>query len=290
MTKIINNISEILDLYDLFILDQWGVMHDGVYGYDYAINSVNKLIENNKKLIILSNSSKRKISTVNRLKSLGFDKNNFIEVMTSGEMVWQELKYSIQNYGNKLNNCFHILDESKEDGLQFREGLNKFRFVTDINEANFILACTPFKNMEPLDYIPTLKSAQSRNLVMFCANPDFITIEKKIKKNIFCMGTIADLYDHMGGEVIILGKPSNEIYLESTKKIKQLNKTRTIAVGDSIDHDILGASNFNIDSILISSGIHKDLFNNGFEIGLDYIKKSNKWDCKPTYICADFCF
>ena len=129
MTKIINNISEIIDLYDLFILDQWGVMHDGVYGYDYAINSVNKLIENNKKLVILSNSSKRKISTIKRLKSLGFDKDNFIEVMTSGEMIWQELKYSIQNYGNKLNNCFHILDDSKEDGLQFREGLDKFRFV-----------------------------------------------------------------------------------------------------------------------------------------------------------------
>ena len=44
---------------------------------------------------------------------------------------------------------------------------------------------------------------------MFCANPDFETIEKGNKdKNIFCMGTIADLYDHMGGEVIILGKPS----------------------------------------------------------------------------------
>ena len=30
MTKIINSFSEILDKYDMFILDQWGVMHDGI--------------------------------------------------------------------------------------------------------------------------------------------------------------------------------------------------------------------------------------------------------------------
>ena len=208
--------------------------------------------------------------------------------MTSGEMIWQELKNSIQNYGSDLNNCFHILDESKEDGLVFREGLNKFSFVSDIKKADFILACTPFENMQPIDYIPTLNSALEKNLIMFCANPDFVTVEKDSKKNILCVGTITDLYDRMGGKVIILGKPSKEIYFESTKEIEKLDKTRTIAIGDSLDHDILGASNFNIDSILISSGIHKDLFKNSVQIGLNEIKNSKKWDFEPTYICGSF--
>ena len=211
MTKIINSINEIIDLYDLFILDQWGVMHDGIKGYNHAIKSIIKLIEKNKKLIIISNSSKRKISSIDRLKSLGFDINHFIEVMTSGEMIWQELSNSIDNYGTKLKKCFHIYDTSKEDGLEFRDGLDKFKFVSDIKESDFILACTPFENTEPLDYIPILKNALDLNLIMFCANPDYITIEKNNKKNIFCMGTIADLYNHMGGKVVILGKPSKEI-------------------------------------------------------------------------------
>ena len=288
MTKIINNISEIINFYDVFILDQWGVMHDGSNGYHHAIEAINKLYNANKKLIIISNSSKRKLSSTQRLKSLGFNKNHFVEVMTSGEMIWQELKNSIQNYGSNLNNCFHILDDSKEDGLEFREELNNFNFVTDINKANFILACSPFVNMEPIDYIPILKIALEQNLIMFCANPDYVTIEQNNLNNIFCMGTIADLYDHMGGEVIILGKPSKEIYLESIKKIKEFDKTRTIAVGDSIDHDILGASNFGIDNILISSGIHKEIFQNSIEIGLNYIKNSKKWHCEPTYICTSF--
>ena len=288
MSKIIESITDIVSLYDVFILDQWGVMHDGYKGYDHAINSVEKLIKENKKLIIISNSSKRKTSSISRLKSLGFDKNHFIEVMTSGEMIWQEIETSIYKYGNDLKNCFHIYDKSKEDGLEFRNGLEKFNFVSNISEANFILACTPFENTEPIDYIPILKDAVDMNLLMFCANPDFVTIEKNNDKNMYCMGTIADLYDHMGGRVVILGKPSKEIYKVSCKKIEDFNKSKIVAIGDSLDHDILGANNFNIDSVLISSGIHKDLFVNGPQIGLNDIKNSKKWNFSPTYVCENF--
>jgi len=288
MSKIIESITDIVSLYDVFILDQWGVMHDGYKGYDHAINSVEKLIKENKKLIIISNSSKRKTSSISRLKSLGFDKNHFIEVMTSGEMIWQEIETSIYKYGNDLKNCFHIYDKSKEDGLEFRNGLEKFNFVSKVNDANFILACTPFENTEPIDYVPILKDAVDMNLLMFCANPDFVTIEKNNDKNMYCMGTIADLYDHMGGRVVILGKPSKEIYKASCKKIEDFNKSKIVAIGDSLDHDILGANNFNIDSVLISSGIHKDLFVNGPQIGLNDIKNSKKWNFSPTYVCENF--
>ena len=288
MSKIIDSINDIISLYDVFILDQWGVMHDGYKGYDHAINSVEKLIRENKKLIIISNSSKRKMSSVGKLKSLGFDKNNFIEVMTSGEMIWQEIATSIHSYGDNLQNCFHIYDSSKEDGLEFRNGLEKFNYVSNINDANFILACTPFENSEPIDYIPILKDALDMKLVLFCANPDFVTIEKKNNKNIYCMGTIADLYEHMGGKVVILGKPSKRIYEESCKKIEDLNKSKIVAIGDSLDHDIFGANNFNIDSILISTGIHKDLFVDGLELGLNKIKNSKKWNFSPTYVCENF--
>ena len=102
------------------------------------------------------------------------------------------------------------------------------------------------------------------------------------------MGTVADLYDHMGGKVIILGKPSNEIYEESCKKIEVFDHTRILAIGDSLDHDILGANNFGIDSVLISNGIHKDLFKNSLEIGMKEIENNNKWNFSPTYICEIF--
>ena len=56
--KLISGISEIIDKYDVFILDQWGVIHDGKKGYTLAIECVQQLVKRNKKLIIISNSLK----------------------------------------------------------------------------------------------------------------------------------------------------------------------------------------------------------------------------------------
>ena len=253
----INSIIDIVYKYDNYLIDQWGVMHDGISGYKHAIETINYLKKKNKNLIIISNSSKRQTSSEEKLPKLGFKKNSFNKVLTSGEMIWRLIyeKYSKLNIKKK---CFHIYDNSKEDGLRFRDGLNNILFVDKIDDADFILACTPFVNMKPIDYIPILDKAIDNNLTMYCANPDFETIEKNKKQNIFCMGAIAEIYKKMGGEVIIQGKPDKSIYEEATSLIK-LDKTKTIAVGDSIFHDIKGANNFSIDSILVKSGIHKDL-------------------------------
>ena len=115
---------------------------------------------------------------------------------------------------------------------------------------------------------------------MYCANPDFETIENNNNQNIFCMGTIAEIYKTMGGEVIIKGKPEKDIYIESTSSIK-LDKMKTIAIGDSIFHDIKGANNFSIDSILVKSGIHKKIET------INMLCKNHK--ISPTYLIDDFC-
>lgn len=254
--KFINSIKELINNYDNFIIDQWGVMHDGVNGFKHAIDAIEFLKRSNKNLFVISNSSKREKSSESRLPKLGFEKDSFIRLLTSGEMIWNHLfnKYS-KIFPKKK--CFHIYDDTKEDGLIFRDGLN-LNFVDDIDEVDLILACTPFKNMQPIDYSPILEKAINKKLTMYCANPDFETIEKNSENNIFCMGAIAEIYKQMGGEVVIQGKPEEDIYIETTKSMK-LNKMRTLAIGDSIFHDIKGANNFNIDSLLIKSGIHKDL-------------------------------
>ena len=96
LVKNIECLSKILNKYDLFIIDQWGVLHNGIMGYHNAIDCIKNLTKSQKKLIIVSNSSKRKYSTINRLPKLGFDKEDFAEVLTSGEMIWQNL-YSKSN-------------------------------------------------------------------------------------------------------------------------------------------------------------------------------------------------
>ena len=138
-------------------------------------------------MIIISNSSKRKQSSINRLPILGFNSDLFDEVITSGEMIWRTISLSLEEYGNNLKKCFHIFDNSKEDGIKYRNGLKNIEFVSDIREANFILACTPYKNSQPIDYIPILNEAYKNKMLIFCANPDFETVEKVNNKNIFCL-------------------------------------------------------------------------------------------------------
>lgn len=274
---IINSVLDIIDKYENYIIDQWGVIHDGEIGYKHAIETIDYLEKNNKKLFIISNSSKRQKSSEDRLPKLGFNKKSFTSIQTSGEMIWQFINKKYSELQNKTK-CFHIYDESKEDGLLFRDGLN-LSFVDNIDDAEFILACTPYVNSQPIDYIPLLEKSINKNLIMYCANPDFETIERNNNQNIFCMGAVAEIYKKMGGEVIIKGKPENDIYIDTTKTIK-LDKTKTIAIGDSIFHDIKGANNFSIDSILIKSGIHKDSEN------INMLCKNHQ--IEPTYILDDF--
>ncbi|PPR53362.1 MAG: hypothetical protein CFH11_00460, partial [Alphaproteobacteria bacterium MarineAlpha5_Bin1] len=103
-----------------------------------------------------------------------------------------------------------------------------------------------------------------------------------------CMGTIAELYKNMGGEVFILGKPSCEIYEESTKKISNIDKSKILAIGDSIHHDIVGANNFGIDSLLITSGIHHDCFDQSSPQWQSDRNKLQKFGNEPTFVCSNF--
>ena len=39
----INSILEVINKYENFIIDQWGVMHDGTHGYKHAVKSIDFL-------------------------------------------------------------------------------------------------------------------------------------------------------------------------------------------------------------------------------------------------------
>lgn len=288
----INSLKDIYKNYDIFIIDQWGVMHDGNEVLPYAINCVDKLFDAEKKLVIISNSSKRKDSTLLNLNKLGFKINHFSEIMTSGEMIWKYLvnenSIEIKNHGN---NCYHINDETKEDSKDFLIGLEKFNFVDNIDNADFILGCTPFSKKKLLDYFPILNLALKKNMNFICANPDFEVFDSYLKKTQFCMGTISELYKNLGGKTFFLGKPSTEIYQESLRNMPNIPKTKILAIGDSLHHDILGATNFGIDSLLITStGIHQKYFDIKNPNWYSNINILQKLDIKPTFICSDFTF
>ena len=292
MTQVINivGLSEVIDQYDLFIIDQWGVLHNGQTGYHYAIDCVENLTTLQKKIIIISNSSKRRHTTIDKLPKLGFDKDNFTVVLTSGEMIWQNLYTKSKDFFKKLGlKCYHLADKTKEDGLKYVNGL-KYDFVENIEDADFILGCTTSPGLRTLDYVPLLEKAIQKNIPFICANPDYETVESSTENFIICMGAVAALYKDFGGSVFIMGKPSIEIYREATKNFKKITKKRMLAIGDSIHHDIKGAENFGIDSLLITSGIHKSIFDQSKPIWDNEKNNLLKYKIKPTYMCSKFQF
>ena len=144
--------------------------------------------------------------------------------------------------------------------------------------------------MRTLDYVPLLERAIKKNIPFICANPDYETVECSTENLIICMGTIAELYKDFGGLVYIKGKPSIEIYIEATKNFKRINKKKMLAIGDSIHHDIKGAINFGIDSLLITSGIHKSFFKQSNFIWDEENNYLTKFKIKPTYLSSKFQF
>ena len=288
----ITRLEEIYDNYDAFILDQWGVIHDGNKGYLNAIQCVEKLYSKKKILTIISNSSRKKEETIMRLPNFGFQSAHFHEVMTSGEMIWLSLKNKnnseVKNLGKK---CFHIYDQTKNEGEIFQKGLEKYIFVKNIEDADFILGCTPFFEKAVVDYIPLLNVAKEKDLLFVCANPDFESLEKKSNSLTFCMGTIAELYNSLGGKTFLLGKPSIEIYKKTFEELKNIKKSKILAIGDSLFHDIKGALNFGVDSLLITStGIHNDFFDNENPLWKTNNNSLKKLGIKPTYVCKELFF
>ena len=75
--KKIYSIKEIINNYDNFIIDQWGVMHDGSMAINMQLKQLNYLNRKNKNLFIISNSSKREKSSIEDFQAYGYKKELF---------------------------------------------------------------------------------------------------------------------------------------------------------------------------------------------------------------------
>ena len=87
----------LVDQFDAFFIDQFGVLMDATGRYSFAIEAIKNLSENNKPIILISNSGKRSEKTIKRLEKFGFDLALFTSVITSGEVAYWTIKNKIEN-------------------------------------------------------------------------------------------------------------------------------------------------------------------------------------------------
>lgn len=254
-TKKIVYIDQIIDLYDAFIIDIWGVIYDGFLPYIGTIECLNKIISLDKTIIFLSNAPRPKDTILKKLKNWDINVTEDM-VLTSGDLLRHQLIHkNNQLFSSLANNfCYHIGANLNEDIL-FGLDSNAIKPVEDINIANFLLITSYLEEDEDLDQFNSIfTKSLELNLPLVCANPD--TIVPHGDKRRFCAGFFAMKYANMGGEVYYYGKPDSKIFDFAFKMIEQknINKERTIMIGDTAETDIVGAYNFGIDSALTLSG------------------------------------
>ena len=259
MIPIFAGLSDIADRYDGFIVDLWGVLHDGVRAFPEAVACLERLRGRAKRVLILSNAPRRARAVAARNAELGIPARLCDGVMSSGEAAWQHLATRADPWYRALGRrCYHLGPE-RDRGL--REGLD-YDFVDGPAEADFILntgALSP--EDRPATYDALLIEALGRNLPMVCANPDLEVIRGARRE--ICAGTTALSYERLGGEVRYHGKPHPEIYETCFAMIGLPARARIAAIGDSLRTDIAGAQAAGIDGIFITGGLQ------GEELGVD---------------------
>ena len=252
--KLLPGISSIAPDYDGFILDLWGVIHDGVKLYDDVIDTLEKLHSENKAFIMLSNAPRRSSAVVELMIGMGMPEKFCDHVMSSGEATWQELRDRTDPWYDGIGgHCLHIgpdRDQSLFEGLHFE-------IVEDPTKVDIILNTGPWRDDERVeDYVDLMKQAAELDVPMLCANPDLVVIRGGTR--IICAGSLAARYEELGGRVRYLGKPHPSIYPHCFDILGISDKSRIIAVGDSLRTDIAGAKAADIDSLLVLGGIHGD--------------------------------
>ena len=98
-----------------------------------------------------------------------------------------------------------------------------------------------------------LRIARRRGIPLLCLNPDKVSIQPD-GRWVRCPGFFAERYASMGGEVISWGKPDAGIYAAAVSGLGQWR--RGLAIGDSLEHDIVGGESFGLDTMLVTRGIH----------------------------------
>jgi len=254
--SLLSGLVEIAGDYDGFILDLWGVLHDGTAPFPGVVDALTRLKRAGKRLAVLSNAPRRAALVEARMNEIGIARGLYDHVHSSGEAAWQHLKRRDDPFYAALGtHCYHI-GPARDDNMLEGAALER---VAEIADAEFILNTGPSDWDETVEqYEPLLQAARARDLPMICANPDLVVIHQGRRS--ICAGAVAERYRALGGRVRWHGKPYRAVYDTCFAALGIADRRRILAVGDSLRTDIAGANGAGIDALLVTGGIHAEEF------------------------------
>ncbi len=258
-TAIVDGVGAFIDAYEGFLIDQWGVLHNGETVYPGAHEVLVELARRGKQVVLLTNSGRRRSFNATRLQELGFNTRALAGIVTSGEATWQALSQrAAEPFASLGRRCVLF---TRADDMGPVDGLD-LELVNDPAEADFLYLTWLDALTHSIDEFDRLiEAAAARDLPMICSNPDRVApTEGGLTQ---APGSLAERYRAIGGRVIYVGKPHRPIYQACLDLLPELEPTEICGIGDSFEHDIQGAKNAGIAAAFVMRGIHAEAFPEG---------------------------
>jgi HAD superfamily hydrolase (TIGR01459 family) len=257
--KRINGLSEITDQFDLFLVDQYGVLHDGIAAYPGAIEGLAKIASSGRKVVVLTNSGKSAAANQARLAALGFAGFGY-DVVSSGEVALQGVKagafgqsYVTGGFVTGADVC--VIGRA---GETYAFSSDDFTLVPRPENATYlVIAGSDAPRTSLHAYRSALAPAAQIRVPAICVNPDITMIRDG--SLIPAPGAIARIYEELGGQIDYVGKPHQAIFRSAHALFDRIPVSRVAMIGDSPEHDVAGAKSMGFATVLVRTGIHAGL-------------------------------
>uniref|UniRef100_B0SWW7 HAD-superfamily subfamily IIA hydrolase like protein n=1 Tax=Caulobacter sp. (strain K31) TaxID=366602 RepID=B0SWW7_CAUSK len=250
MTDLPSGLSALADRYDVLLCDVWGVIHNGVESFPQACQALVEWRTHHGPVILISNSPRPSAAVVEQLDRLGVPRQAWSAFVTSGDATRTLL-------AARAPGPAWIVGPERDFTLY--EGLDLETAGPDDAAFVAVTGMVDDENEVPDDYRGRLAVAAERGLTLICANPDRVV--QRGSRLIYCGGALADLYESLGGEVLMAGKPYGPIYdlaLAEAEALKggPVDRSRVLCIGDGVITDVKGAQDQNLACLFIAKGIH----------------------------------
>lgn len=251
--KIYEGLAPLADQYDGYVLDLWGVVHDGRALYPGVAECLAMLRQRGKRVVFLTNAPRRAWFIQGMLDKMGLERGLYDGIISSGEVSWRWLKHRPEGWFQKFGpRAFHIGPERDlsvaEDGAA--------ELVATPEEADFLLNTgpDPDRGSHSVEaYRAALERCFAAKLPMVCVNPDRAVMVGGEK--LICAGALADIYLGWGGDVFEVGKPDPAVYGPVMEALEMTDRARVLAVGDTPHTDLAGAAAAGMDSLWAMTGL-----------------------------------
>ncbi|MCS6932035.1 MAG: TIGR01459 family HAD-type hydrolase [Acetobacteraceae bacterium] len=251
--RLLSGLSEIAPDYDGFILDLWGVVHDGRAPFPGTLPVLRALKAAGKPVVFLTNAPRRAHVIEAQLSAMGIPRDLYAAVVSSGEVARALLRDRRHPFFAPLPpRAFHI---GPERDLTVLEGLPD-ELVAHPSEAGYVLNTGPEPRLGQTGlagYLPLLSAARAAGLPMVCVNPDRHVVVGG--ETIIAAGTLADAYLDLGGRVFEVGKPDPMVYGPAVAALGLPPGARVLALGDGPRTDLPGAARAGLDCVWVLEGL-----------------------------------